>query len=39
MALPEDDLSASQALVIDSNPTSRSILVSQLRGFGVRSVV
>lgn len=39
MALPEDDLSASQALVIDSNPTSRSILVSQLRDFGMGSVV
>ena len=31
MALPEDDLSTSSALVIDSNPTSRSILVNQLR--------
>ena len=39
MALPEDDLSVSQALVIDSNPTSLSILVSQLRGFGMGSVV
>ncbi len=39
MALPEDDLSASQALVIDSNPTSRSILVTQLRDFGMGSVV
>jgi Flp pilus assembly protein TadD/DNA-binding NarL/FixJ family response regulator len=39
MALPEDDLSASQALVIDSNPTSRSILVSQLRDFGMGTVV
>lgn len=39
MALPEDDLSVSQALVIDSNPTSRSILVSQLRDFGMGAVV
>jgi len=39
MALPEDDLSASQALVVDSNPTSRSILVSQLREFGMGGVV
>ncbi|MDD4942201.1 response regulator [Rhodoferax sp.] len=39
MALPEDDLSSSQALVIDPNPTSRSILVSQLRDFGVANVV
>lgn len=38
MALPEDDLSASQALVIDSNPTSRSILVSQLRELGMGNV-
>jgi CheY-like chemotaxis protein len=34
-----DDLSASLALVIDSNPTSRSILVSQLRDFGMGTVV
>jgi len=39
MARPEDDLSSSQALVIDSNPTSRSILVSQLRDFGMGTVV
>ncbi|MDO8252010.1 MAG: response regulator [Rhodoferax sp.] len=39
MALPEDDLSASNALVIESNPTSRSILVAQLRDFGMGSVV
>ena len=39
MALPVDDLSVSQALVVDSNPTSRSILVSQLRDFGMGSVV
>lgn len=37
--LPEDDLSTSSALVIDANPTSRSMLVSQLRDFGMGSVV
>ncbi|HEY8906276.1 MAG TPA: response regulator [Rhodoferax sp.] len=39
MALPEDDLSTSSALVIDANPTSRSVLVSQLRDFGMGAVV
>jgi CheY-like chemotaxis protein len=39
MALPEDDLSSLQALVIDANPTSRAILVSQLRDFGIGNVV
>lgn len=39
MALPEDDWSSAQALVIDGNPTSRSILVTQLRQFGLGSVV
>ena len=39
MAHTEDDLSASQALVIDGNPTSRSILVGQLRDFGMGVVV
>jgi len=39
MALPDDDLTSSQALVVDSNPTSRSILVSQLRDFGVGTIV
>jgi tetratricopeptide (TPR) repeat protein len=39
MVLGDDDLSASNALVIDSNPTSRSILVSQLRDFGMGNVV
>ncbi len=34
----EDDLSAASALVVDSNPTSRAILVNQLRDFGVGSV-
>lgn len=39
MATQEDDFSACAALVVDGNPTSRSILVSQLRDFGVGSVV
>jgi len=39
MALPNDNLSTSIALVIDANPTSRSVLVSQLRDFGMGSVV
>lgn len=39
MALPDDDLSTGKALVIDANPTSRSILVSQLRDFGMSNVV
>jgi len=39
MVLGDDDLSASNALVIDANPTSRSILVSQLRDFGMGNVV
>ncbi|WP_180125462.1 response regulator [Rhodoferax sp. BLA1] len=39
MILPEDDLSTSTALVIDANPTSRSMLVSQLRDFGMGRVV
>ena len=39
MATTPDDLSGSQALVIDSNPTSRSILVAQLRDFGMGTVV
>ena len=39
MRQSEDDLSGSMALVIDSNPTSRSILISQLRDFGMGTVV
>lgn len=39
MAILEDDFSSCSALVVDGNPTSRSILVSQLRDFGVGSVV
>jgi predicted Zn-dependent protease len=35
----DDDLSSSSALVVDSNPTSRSVLVSQLRDFGMGTVV
>lgn len=34
-----EDLSSASALVVDNNPTSRSILVSQLRDFGVGTVV
>jgi tetratricopeptide (TPR) repeat protein len=37
--LSEDDLSESQALVIDSSHTSRSILVAQLRDFGMGTIV
>lgn len=36
---PPEDLSASVALVVDGNPTSRGILVSQLRDFGMGTVV
>lgn len=39
MAGIADDLSSSSALVVDGNPTSRSVLVSQLRDFGMGSVV
>ena len=38
MADFEDNLSSCSALVVDSNHTSRSILVSQLRDFGVGTV-
>ncbi|MGQ0708407.1 MAG: response regulator [Rhodoferax sp.] len=38
MWLIEDDLTTCSALVVDANPTSRSILVSQLRDFGVGTV-
>ncbi|MDT8992424.1 response regulator [Curvibacter sp. APW13] len=38
MRLIADDLSSCSALVVDANPTSRSILISQLRDFGVGSV-
>src|SRR3990167_8946864 len=38
MAVFEDDLSNCSALVIDANPTSRSILISQLRDFGLGTV-
>ena len=36
--MADDDLSGSAALVIDGNQTSRSILVSQLREFGMGEV-
>ena len=38
MAVFDDDLSACAALVVDGNPTSRSILIAQLRDFGVGTV-
>jgi cytochrome c-type biogenesis protein CcmH/NrfG len=38
MPLYDDDLSNTRALVVDGNPTSRAILVSQLREFGVGTV-
>lgn len=39
MATFDADLSKCNALVVDSNPTSRSILVTQLRDFGVGTVI
>ena len=39
MAGIADDLSSSSALVVDGNPTSRSVLVAQLRDFGMGTVV
>ncbi|MFN4004895.1 MAG: response regulator [Hylemonella sp.] len=38
MPLYDDDLSNTRALVVDGNPTSRAILVNQLREFGVGTV-
>lgn len=38
MAQGDPELAKTRALVVDGNPTSRSILVSQLREFGVGSV-
>lgn len=38
MGLYDDDLSTTRALVVDGNPTSRAILVNQLRDFGVGTV-
>lgn len=35
----EKDLATCDALVVDGNPTSRAILVSQLRDFGVATIV
>ena len=37
--MADDDLSTSVALVIDGNQTSRSILVTQLKDFGMGEVV
>jgi CheY-like chemotaxis protein len=39
VALDEEDLFSCVAMVVDGNPTSRSILISQLRDFGVGTVV
>lgn len=39
MAALENDLSTCSALVVDGNPTSRSILVSQMRDFGLATVM
>jgi len=38
MNVLDDDLSATRALVIDGNPNSRTILVGQLKEFGVGAV-
>jgi hypothetical protein len=39
MAQFEEDVSNSRALVIDGNPAMRSLLVSQLKDFGVKNVM
>ncbi len=39
MALIVDDFSNARALVIEGNPAMRSLLVSQMRDFGVRNVM
>jgi CheY-like chemotaxis protein len=39
MALLDEDISQSRALVIESNPSMRALLVSQLREFGVKNVM
>lgn len=39
MAIFDPDLNKCTALVVDGNPTSRSILVTQLRDFGVGTVL
>jgi CheY-like chemotaxis protein len=38
LSVKSDDLRDATALVVDGNPTSRSILVAQLRDLGVRAV-
>ncbi len=38
MALEDEDLSSTQALIIDGNHSARAILVNQLREFGVGTV-
>lgn len=39
MALIEDDISSSRALVVEGNPSMRALLVSQLRDLGVKNVM
>ena len=39
MATTDDDYSACSALVVEGNPTSRSILITQLRDLGVGTVL
>jgi len=39
MSRLDDDIHQCRALVVDGNPTSRSVLASQLRDFGVGTVV
>jgi tetratricopeptide (TPR) repeat protein len=39
MALLEEDISQSRALVIEGNPAMRSLLVAQLKDFGVKHVM
>jgi CheY-like chemotaxis protein len=39
MALLDEDISNSRALVIEGNPAMRSLLVAQLREFGVKNVM
>ena len=39
MALIEDDISSSRALVVEGNPSMRALLVSQMRDLGVKNVM
>ena len=38
MRLTDRDIGKARALVIDANPTSRSVMTSQLRDLGVESI-